>query len=822
MFETFSHDLRFAFRTLARRPAFSVAAAMTLAVGIGATTAIFTIADAVLVTPLAYPGPERLLFVSSSFPGSSGGGDQLSYLDINEIAARTRTLEGIAAYNTGRTLQMRGGAGDPEPVRANIVSPEYLALLGATPERGRLFGPEDNQAPNGHPVVVVTHRFWQRRLAGDPSVVGRTIVLADVPLTVVGVLPASFRDVSAEEGYAFASDVFIPVMMSPTFGGATYLQDRNARNYWALARVKRGVTFEQARADVAAVGTQLEREHGATNRGFTFWAERLDTYLARDIRGPIILLLAGSAFVLLIGCANVANLLLARLSARVRELSVRRAVGARRAHIVSLVFAESLVVASIGGACGLVIAVGGSDAFRLLVPGELTPRLDAAGLNTTGLLFAAGLTIGVALLLGLASALRASKAEALNGMRDGARGTTDVSGNRLRRGLLVAEVAVAVVLVIASGLMLGSLRQLRKTDIGFRTDRLITLEMDLRSARYADTASVTQFDATLLRELRATAGVESALVWGPARPGRNTWVTFPGREDTPRGAERLMTWRHTVNAGALHDLGIPLVRGRDFTDHDTAAAPAVAIVSTTLANTLWPGEDAVGKRLKWRTDLADSPLLTVVGVAADAKHRGRLNDLLYPARDVYVPYTQRADRMVVAVVRTAQDPEAIVPAIRTAVRRIDPELPLFNITTMAQHLAEEEAETRFAAVLMTTYGTVALLLAAIGIYGVLSYHVTLRRREMAIRMALGSTRSEVRRLIVADGMRPALFGIGIGVTAAIAMSRYISSLLFGIQPRDPGTFAAVAGALATVALIATLLPARRATNVEPAEALRAE
>jgi putative ABC transport system permease protein len=820
MLHTISHDVRFALRTLTRRPAFFLAAILTLAIGIGATTAIFTIADAVLVTPLAYPNPDRLLFVSSSFPGSTAGGDQLSYLDIREIAERNHTLDGIAAYNTGRTLQMRGGSGEPEPVRANIVSPGYLRLLGATLERGRLFGPEDDKAPNAHPVVIVTYDFWQRRLARDPSVVGRTVVLGDVPLTVVGVLAPSFRDVSAEQGYAFASDVFIPVMMSPTFGGTAYLRDRNARNYWALARVREGETLDQARTDIAAIGNQLAIEHHATNHGFTFWAERLDTYLARDIRGPIVLLLAGSIFVLLIGCANVANLLLARLSARRRELSVRQAVGARRGHIVSLLFAESLAIAVGGGAIGLLVALVGEQGFRLLVPGELTPRLDAARLDSAGLLVAVILTLGVALLLGLASAIRASDVRDLTGLGDGSRGATDASGSRMRRVLLLGEVATAVVLVIASALMLGSLAQLRKTDVGFRSERLITVEMDLRSARYADNSSVARFDAALLRELRATAGVEAALLWGPARPGRNTWVTFPGREDSPRGADRLMTWRHTVSPGALRDLGIPLVRGREFTDHDTATAPAVAIVSSTLANTLWPGEDAVGKRMRWRTDLTDSPMLTVIGVAADAKHRGRLNHLLYPARDVYVPYSQRADRLVVAVVRAAGDPESIVPAVRAAVRRIDPELPLFNIAAMGEHLAEEEAETRFAALLMTAYGATALVLAAIGIYGVLHYHVTLRTREMAVRMALGATRGNVRRMIVIDGMAPAIVGISIGIAGALGLTRYIESLLFGVEPRDPATFAFVAVVLGTVALAATLVPAQRATSVNPNEVLR--
>jgi putative ABC transport system permease protein len=801
------HDIRYAVRTLRRRPWFALACILTIAIGIGGTTAVFMIADAVIFTPLSYPRPEQLLFVSSGFPGATAGGDQLSYLDIKEIAERNRTLAGIAAYNTGRALQMRGsGAGEPERVRANLIAPAYLTLLGAQVTRGRLFGPEDDTSPNGHPVVIVTHEFWERRLNADPAAVGRTLTLSDVTLTVVGVLHPAFRDVSAEEGYAFGSDVFIPVMMSPSFGGETYLRDRNARNYWALARVRDDVTVEQASADIAAIGQTLQREHSSTNRGFTFWGDRLDVHLSRDMRGPIVLLLAGSGFVLLIGCVNVANLLLVRLSTRERELAVRRAVGARGVHLLSMLFAESLVLAVAGGVLGLFIASAGSSAFRLLVPGELTPRLDAASLDWSAIVFAGLLTIALALALCLLAVLRPSS---------GRTGGT-------RRFLLVSEVAVAVVLVIAAGLMLDSLTRLRATDLGFRSERLLTLEMDLRSSRYAGNDVVIQFGRDLVRELGAAPGVEGALTWGPARPGRNTWVTFPGREDTPVTAERMMTWRHTVSPGALRAIGIPLLRGREFAEHDTMNAPRVAVVSETLARTLWPGEEAVGKRLRWRADIADSPLLTVVGVAADAKHRGRINDLLFPARDVYVPHAQRAERMVVAVVRASQDPASVVPAIRAAVRRIDPELPLFNVTMMTEHLTEEEAETRFAAVLMSAYGGIALLLAAIGIYGVVSYHVTLRTREVAVRLALGATRSEVLRLIVGEGMRPALAGIAIGLVAAFGLTHYLASLLFRVEPRDPVTFATVALVLTIVALAATWIPGRRATRIEPAQALRAE
>lgn len=812
-----AEDITYAARRLRHAPGFSLAAILTLGAGMGTTLAIYTVADAVLLTPPPYPSPDRLLFISSSFPGSTGGGDQISIPDIEEIALRAGTLTRVTPVHTGRALHFGQPGAEPERVIANLVGPDYLDLLGARAALGRLIDARDHRAPDAHPIVVVSHRFWADRLGADPAAIGRVLRFSDVQLTLVGVLEPDFRDVRPEDVTA-DSDVFIPVMMVPSFGGADLLTSRPGRNFWAFARVADGVPVDAAVAEVAAIGDALQREHTA-NRGFTFWAQPVDSYLARDVRAPLLLLLAGSAFVLLLAIANVAHLFLARVSSRVTELSVRRALGAGGAHVVSLVMAEALLLSLAGAAAGLVIARVGHAAFSSVVPAELAPRLDAATLGASTLLMAAALAAGVGILLGLicgALALRASRAS----LRHDTRGGIGAGGAFTRRLLVVCEVAVALVLLSQAHLMIASLGKLRSDDLGFSADRLLTMQMDLRGQKYSDSAVVTTFGEELTRELAALPGAESAFLWGPARPGRNTWVTFPGREDTPEGAERLMTWRHTVTPGVLAKIGTPLLRGRDIAASDTSATTPVVVVSETLAGILWPGEDPLGKRMKWRTDLPDSPLLTVIGVAADAKHRGRLASLEHADRDVYVPHAQRADRQIVALVRATGDAAALTASVRAAVRRLDPALPVYNVAPMSTWLAEEESETRFAATLMAAYSAAALGLAAIGIYGVLSYSVAMRRRELALRVALGAERAALLRSVLASGLRPVLAGIAAGIGIALVATRLMESLLYGVDPRDPLALGVVAALLLGVACAAAIVPARRATSVDPMLTLR--
>lgn len=814
-----AQDVRHAARRLWATPGFTLAAVLTLAVGLGTTLAIASVAEGVLLRPLPYPDADRLMFVSSSFPGATGGGDQLSMVDIDEIAARSRTLTQVAAYNTGRALNFAPDGHEPQRVLAALVAPGYLHLLGAHAARGRLFDAGDDVSPDGHPIVILTHRFWQQRLNGDEQVIGRTLVFSDVALTVAGVLSADFTDLIANEGDVFETDVFIPVKMIPTFTNPALLTERGARNFWALARLADGATAAQAAAEVAAIGETLAREHAA-NRGTTFWVDGLQARLTRDMRTPLLLLVAGSGFVLLLAAANVTHLLLARMSGRVREVAVRRALGAQPSRIAALITTEALVLAAAGGVAGLAVAWAGQSVFAAFVPAELAPRLADARLGWSTLALAGTLTLIVGLLLGAMSSRLALRSAAAPGTLTDARSSTTPGGGRVRRLLIAGEIALALVLLAQAHLMVGSLSSLRADDLGFDTSRLLTVQMDLRGQRYADPAAVVQFGIDLTRELNAIPGTESAFLWGPGRPGRNTWVTFPGREDATPDGDRMMAWRHTVTPGALPAAGIPLLRGRDFTPADTRDTTRVAIVSETLAGILWPGEDPIGKRLKWRTDVPNAPLLTVVGLAADAKHRGRLASREHSSRDVYIAHAQMADRMIVALVRAAGDPAALAGAVRAAVRRADASLPLYNLSTMSTLLAEEEAETRFAALLMTTYGAIALLLAAIGIYGVLSYSVSLRRRELALRAALGAGRRDLLTASLGESLRPVVLGMVAGIAAALVAMRYMESLLFGVEPGDPAALAAVAAVLLVVAVLAAVVPARRAGGADPIIALR--
>jgi putative ABC transport system permease protein len=623
-------------------------------------------------------------------------------------------------------------------------------------------------------------------------------------------------------------DAWIPLGLSEQLAG-NRLDNRSARVLWGIARLKPGASLAAAKAESAVIAERLAGTHPDTEKGFGLFVAPLRDHFFRDLYGPVSLLLVGSGFVLLIGCANVSGLLLARASGRRREMAVRAALGATRARLVRQLLVEYLLLSTVAAAAGLLLAVwaiaalNGWDALRL--PAFVQIKLD-------------GLALAVSLLLSLSTGLIFGLAPAWSSARADLREVLSQAGRRQaetfrrdggRRLLVAAEIGLALVLLVGAGLTLRSVQTLLDTGVGFRTENLLTVRMDLNGAGYAQPEARVRFAKSLLEKAETLPDVESATLWGPAPLGRATWIMFVAPEGQPvNGQEDLtMTWRHSTNPGGLDNLGLPLLKGRDFTWQDTGATTAVAVVSESVAARFWPGEEAVGKRLV-RQAATGFEALTVVGVAADAKHRQRYNPeagaswAFQPQLDIYLPYAQRPNQLLVVALRTRGAGSDVLPAFRQSVLSLDPNMTVYDVGTVEERLDEQSGTLSAVATLMTVYSAVALFLAALGIYGVLAQTVAQRTHEIGIRMALGAQARDILRLVVGQGMWMTLSGVGVGLLAALALSRLLASLLFGVTATDPLTFAAAPLVLAAVALLASYLPARRATKVDPMVALRHE
>jgi len=822
------HDLRSGVRLLSRWPGFAAVVVLTLGLGIGANTAIFGAVQAVLLRRLPYPSADRLMFVSRAYPGFPQGGGNFSYPAAADIARMNRSFDVFAVYQAYGPLTLTEG---PEPIRVtvNYVTPSYLGLLGLTPAMGRTFLPQEDRYEDADPVLVISRDFWRRQLGGARDVVGQRLVLNGRTFTVVGVAPAEFRDAPAEQELGQPIDAWVPLGLAHRILGQFGPNDRAGAIFWGIGRRRPDVTVEQARADVAAIGERLGQMYPETDRGFGLVARPLKDQLLGLLYAPVRLLAAGAAFILLIGCANAANLLLARLVTRQRELAVRLAHGATRGHLIAQVVVENLVLALAAGALGSLLAVWILAALRRSVEAGLPPVVHFS--LTGGLLLGSvALTLATGLIFGLVPAVLGSRvplAEALNaGGRQGGSGVRRSAA----RVLVACEVGLALVLLSGAGLLGKSLSNLTSADLGFRTNNLLTMRLDLRSERYSTEEGRARFAKSLIQELEPLPGVESVTLWGPSMLGRATWVLEAVREgvaaDDPSNI--VMSARHSVNPGALGNLGIALRSGRDFTWSDDARAPLVAIVSESTARTQWPGEDPIGKRFR---TMRIPGWFTVVGVAADARHRQRIDltdaangiapEGLGPQRDVYLPYAQRPNPALVVAVRTSREVAMATRALRGAVRRMDPALPLYDVALLDERLAGQEVGSRVLTIVAGLYAGVALFLASLGLYGVLAHSVERRTQEIGIRRALGAPPASVLRLVVAEGLTPTLVGIGAGLLAAFLVTRGIASLLYGVGATDPGVFCGIIGLLLGVAAAACWLPARRAIRVDPIVALRA-
>ncbi|HET9368733.1 MAG TPA: ABC transporter permease [Vicinamibacterales bacterium] len=810
-------DLRLAARALMDRPIFLLSAVLTLALGLGAAVTTFGVVDRLLLRPLSYHGPERLIFVTGVLPGDAGPGASLSFLEFHDIRARARTIASIAGYADSRPIEVAADSG-PRAARVNFVNTAYFDILGARAAAGRLLDGNDERAPGAHQVAVVSDAFWRAHLGGRADVLGSTMRIGDLPYTVVGVMTPSFRDLSFEiDGQA--TDIWLSSMMSLPAYGPTFLNSRASRVSWAVARLADGVTLEQARAELSSIAADLERQFPDTNRRIGLHAERLDLWLFRDARTPFFVVFTGAFVLLAVAALNVTGLLVVRMAERSRDLVVRRSLGATTSQLVRPALAEGVVIAGLAAIVGSGVAAGLLAAVRTSAP-YVFPRLQTLSLDARALIVLVALSSVAVAAMAAASLLLVrwrghSWASAARSV------VADRLTVRLQRVLVAGEVGFAVVLLAASVLVVRGLGALESAPLGFNPDRLTTTRMELRADRYRDDARVIAFGQALLAEARAVPGVEQAFLWGPGRPGRDTWISYPLTEVavTQPDPDRVMVWRHNISAGALAQAGIPLVRGREFTAADRSASPFVAIVSQSMAQRFWPGEDAIGKRFTFVTPVTPRPWFQIVGIAADAANRQRIYSGRLPEYDYYQFFDQRPERTLTLITRSAPASDAS-DGLRRAVARADSALPIREMRTMADLLDEEEQAFRFAAALLSGFSALTFLLSAAGLYALIGYVIALRTRELALRSALGATRARLFQSLLWTGLKLGLAGIVAGVVLARGGASWLGSLLYGVDPAALDSYIVTAAIMAAIVVAATSIPAARVRGIDPSRALR--
>jgi putative ABC transport system permease protein len=813
-----AQDLRYGARTLLRRRSLTAIALATLALGIGANTAMFSVVNAVLLTPPPFREPDRLVMVWASNPelaASLGFEDKLptSPAAFYDWKSGTRSFEALAMMRPG-TLNLSGG-GDPERLGVVNVTGEFFPALGVPAALGRTLTPADDDlaAPA---AIVLSHAFWQRRFGGDPGVVGQAIRLDGRPRTVVGVMPKDFtfpRGGQMPHGFGFrlGPDAWVPAALPPPLKA-----HRGMRGALAFGRLGPGVSLGQAQADLHAITQRLWEAHPDSDRGWGVRVAPLGEQLTGNVRPALLVLFGAVGLVLLIACGNVASLLTAQAVSRRKEIAVRGALGASRGRLVRQLITESTLLSVTGGLLGLVCAYAAVRALVGLIPPTVA-TLGAISIDAR----VAGFTVAVSLLTGLVFGLlparHAARVTLGETLKDTARGAGDARGRRAGRVLVAAEMALAVVLVIGAGLLLRSFARLVRVDAGFRAEGLVTFRLDLPSSRYAGAAR-SAFVEAVLERLRALPGVGAAGATTalPMSGSENLEpLEVEGRPRPPAGQEFFVDFR-VVTPGYFAALGIPLKAGRVFESTDGAQQPRVAVVSEALARAQWPGQDPVGRRLR---AYDEEDWATVVGVVGDVRHSGLHADL---RPHLYTPNAHSPRAELAIAVRTSTDPRALLGAIRGAVAAVDPDQPIADLRTMDDVIAVSLAGRRFNMLLLGAFAGLALVLSAVGLYGVMSYSVGQRLREMGVRQALGATRADVLRLVFGEALRTVVIGLVPGVLAALALGRLVSSLLYGIPAADPITFAAAAGTLTAVALLASLVPGLRATRVDPMITLRAE
>jgi putative ABC transport system permease protein len=813
--QTLLQDLRYGARTLIKKPGFTSIAVITLALGIGANTAIFSVINAVLLKPLPFAAPGQVVAIGTADTQNRSTFYPVSYPNFFDWRAQSQSFERMASYYMNNVALT--GVATPVELRAAVVSPDLFALLGVKPQLGRWFASEEEKT--GNRVAIISHSLWQRQLGGDPNVVGRALTLDGKPFNVVGVTPAEFQ-------FPVGADT-VEVWMASSIDAETtdpkqppLNERRGSHSLNVVGRLKPKVTLERAQAEMNVIGANLERRYPETN---TRHGVRLIPYhdnVVSDYSEALWLILGAVGCVLLIACANVANLLLAHSTARYKEIAVRAALGASRPRVIRQLLTESLSLGLGGGLLGLLSAWLGTGALVRMIP-EDAPRLAEVGVDHRVLGFTLLISVVTGVVFGLAPALQASKIELTEAMKEGPRGAgAGGARGRLRSGLVVAEIAIALVVLIGAGLLLQTFRRLRQVDLGFDAHNVLTTSIVLPFARYPEREQAASFYQNLLERVKALPGVEAVSAVNPLPLSSGVSMNsfdIEGR-NIPMG-ERPVSHLRSISFDYFNVMKIRLLAGRVFTERDNSQSPAVLIVNETFAKRHFPSENPIGKRVKPAVFIGGEPIWReIVGVVKDVKHRQSLGGDYEP--EYYMPHAQTPMNNMSLVVRSTNDPRNLARGLQQAVQSLDRDLPVRPVITLERYLGRAAAQPKFNALLLGLFAGLALLLTAIGLYGVMAYAVVQRVREIGVRIALGAQTGDVLKMVLRQGLKLTALGLAIGLAAAYALTRYMRSLLFGVKAADPLTFAAIALLLIVVALVACWIPARRATKVDPIVALR--
>jgi predicted permease len=806
MIDTLLQDVRYAVALLVKKPAFSVVAILGLTLGIGANTAIFSVVNALLLRPLPYSEPDRLVKISSHDTIDPAGPEAISYPNFIDWRDQNHVFESMAAF-TDSDMNLTG-IGDPERLHGAQASYDLFSVLSVTPILGRSFLAEEDR-PGARQVAIISFGLWRRLFGGDRNALGKSLMLEGAPAEIVGVLPPGFN-------FSRGTDIWLPLAMEND------PRQRLNLGLSAVGRLKPGVSLSQAQSEMSGIADQLAEQYPATNKNWTVKLVALQEDVIGKFRTALLVLLGAVVLVLLISCANVANLLLAHAASRGKEVAIRLAVGASRFRIVRQFLTESIILALAGGVLGLLLAVFGVKALTTLASD--IPRVDEIGLDTRVLGFTLAVSVITGLVFGLVPALQSSRTNLTDALKEGTKGSSGgVVKQRLRSTLVIAEVAFALMLLVGAGLLLKSFSHLQGVGLGFNPKGLVTFDVQLPSEKYKNPDQRAAFFHQAINNLRAIPGVQNAATTlAVPLSGNGSFLLFYAEGQPFRGPEDYTAANFdTISPSYFGTMGTPIARGRDISDSDDAKSQPVVVISDTMARRFFPGQEALGKRIKLgaRPD-SDRPWITIVGIAADAR-RATIEDQAGEST-MYFPYLQRPQEFLAFVVRATGDVSALSTAFRLAVQGVDKDQPIANIKTMDQVLMEYNAQRRLTMLLLVIFACVAVLLASIGVYGVMAYSVAQRSHEFGIRLALGARQPALLGMVIGHGMLLAGSGVAVGIGAAFALTRLMSTLLFKVSTTDPVVFGSVSVMLGIVAILACVIPAFRATRVDPMVTLRYE